>query len=192
VGVTFQTESDTRTRTATQLLEFHICSPTVRVPFPHIECVRVWVRPHADLAEFKHLKWDAFEEALLSISPVPLIDIVVENREGADVPENIYKWLLEVVPERTILSKAQSEGKLNVRLTLTDRWREWRYCDYLQLQDVLREPVEYVVDDHSIVLKPPEILDVMLSHNAAEKEQNLRKFLAAKLAMQGGSNPHLG
>lgn len=79
------------------------------------------------------------EDAVLSIEPVPVIEVRVENREGVDSPKEIFKWFLDVVPKNTILHRAQARGILDVRFALTDRWQEWRRCDYVTVPEVLAE-----------------------------------------------------
>jgi hypothetical protein len=187
LGITFETPGPgsgavpTPTDSSTtHVLEFGLASATAHIPFPHLTCVRLWLRPYAAVAQLKDIKWDAFQEAILALEPAPTIEICAESREETAGAKEIFKWLLDAIPSRTVLARAQEQGRLSVRLALTDRWREWRHCDYLSITEVLREPAQYPVEGQTVTLKPGDVLELMLCPDEAAKRQLLQSILVGK------------
>lgn len=172
LGITFETaEPDS---IGTHLLEFHITSfSTGRPVVPHISLVQVWIRAYTAVEDLGQVDWATFEEAVLSLNPVPTVQLIVENIEGMDGAKPIFKWLLDVVPKHSILARAHSEGKLDVRFAVTYRRQEYRDFHYITSQEILSAQSEYFLNDQKVVLTPPDIFGLMVC-DEDKKEEYLR------------------
>lgn len=143
------------------------------------------------------MHWDVFEEIVLNLSPVPAIEINVENRVATDGAGYIFKWLLDTIPKQSILPRIQEQGRLDVRFALTDRSLEWRGCEYISLHQVLSAASEHRIDGHSIKLAPPDVFALMLCSDPAEQIQFLRQVnaknhvVASEVSMPGNDGNHL-
>lgn len=149
---------------STALLEFHIASShdARRSPLPHVSVVQLWIRGKAALDELQSLDWSAFEEAILGLSPTPILEVNVESRGDSDHAVQIFKWLLDVIPKESILKRARSTGKLKLQFAVADGKKDWNLWTYTDSRDILSAQAEYMVGDAKVNLSPPDIFGLML------------------------------
>lgn len=175
LGVTYQI-AELR-ESATHFVEFDIVEPTKRHPSPHIAAVRICVRASAEAGELQLLPWNALEDAVLSLSPIPAVELCVEHRPGTDGAEGIFKWLLDAVPTRSILERMSDRGILDVRFALTDRRTEWRFCEFVTMQEVLMYTQEYARDVSKPKLTAPQVFELMVHWKQGNRQLSFRKLL---------------
>lgn len=173
LGITFQTKEPNSIDT--HLLEFHILSPDTnrrpRTLAPKISLIQVWIRARAPIDELKNLDWAAFEEATLSFDPAPLVEFNVENTEGEeDRAKDIFRWLLDVVPKRSIMAQTQTVGRLALRFAIFGSRKEFRKFHYITSQEILSAQSEYILDNKKVVLTPPDVFGLMVCDENKKEE----------------------
>lgn len=195
LGITYQS---TALRSATtHLLEFQITAPTPRIAHPYVSNARLWLRPSLTAEDLPKLNWADFEDTLLSLSPAPDIELVVESRDSTSTARTLFGRLLAgILPSsdpnqiastspRALLPRARAMSKLTVRMMLTDRSREWRKFEDLKMSEVLKQPDTYEVHGKTLTLNPEEKLKVMFCDSEEEKRSVLEELAQRKAQVHG-------
>ena len=146
------------------LLEFHIASSHHARPFelPYISTAQLWVRGKATVKELRGVDWEALEEAILGLSPTPVLEVNVEHRGDSDYAVEIFKWLLDVVPKESILKRARNTEKLKLQFAVADGKNAWNLWTYTDSRDILSATSEYTVGETKLNLSPPDVFGLML------------------------------
>ncbi|KIP06723.1 hypothetical protein PHLGIDRAFT_35835, partial [Phlebiopsis gigantea 11061_1 CR5-6] len=125
-------------------VEYHVEPSTG--PLAHVSLIRICFHYPEKATDLARASWAAFEELVLSMDPVPHVELHAVRRERAD----IFEWLLDTVCESKLLPQLYSRGMLEVEFPANDEHFGSAEYQYLALEEVLAFPSEDSVDGRTM------------------------------------------